>query len=596
MLTDAYKVAVHLSIVDKVSPVLAAFSGRLQTAGKDVSALENKLNRLGKMAAAGGVLAGLGVGILAAAEKLGQAAAQYETTWARLRQMGLGEAQIADARKWAGANDIIGTSLKDRARLFVEAQGAFRESGMSGDKALEAAKNMTPVLANYITARKMLGMETGHQDELNLNKIVEQMGGLNNTTRAKEIADSVFKASLSSGGMVDPRQLRLFKTYAMTASAGLSDRMVFGGLEPIIGELGGSTAGTGFQTAFNRLNGIMSLAPHLLVKEATRLHLWDSDKVELTRGGAARFNKGNPLNAQMKDLLSHDLPGFAAAMLGKYHAAGITQDADVARENEILFGRTGARFFNLMMKQLPVIQHSLESYDKSRGIDQTVKDNSGSAQMQLQRFNKALEDLHLEIGQAVLPVLTPMIERVASLMHTLSQYPGLVKAITIGFVSLGAAMSISGTLMLLRVGFGGLGIAMTAFSAALPAIGVAAGALLTPVGLAVVALGTLAAAIYAFRPISQGEVDSYKDQGGAKLTPSAKARVDAGELGPRRPAVVTPNKSQAIQFHSQINLDGKRLGESVTGYLLDGMGKPQSTSSGFDFSRAAPPIGHSYAK
>lgn len=585
----------HLSIVDKVSPVLAAFSGRLQKAGQDVSALENKLNRLGKIAAAGGVLAGLGVGILAAAEKFGRASAEYATIWARLRQMGLGQAQIADARKWAEANEIIGTSLKDRARLFVEAQGAFRESGMTGNAALDAAKTMMPVLANYVTARRVLGKETGEQEELNLNKIVEQMGGLNSSKRAAEIADAVFKASMSSGGMVNARQLRLFKTYAMTASAGLSDRMLFGGLEPIIGEMGGSTAGTGFQTAFNRLNGIMSLAPHLLVQEATRLKLWDAARVQLTRGGAARFPQGDPLNATMKDLLSHDLPGFAAAMLAKYKAAGITGDADVARENEILFGRTGARFFNLLMKQLPVIARSLKAYDQSRGINQTVEDNKNSPQMQLLRFEKAMDSLKTEIGLGVLPVLTPLIEKAANLAHTLAQHPALLKAVTYGFMALGSAMAISGTLMLLRAGFGGLGIAMTVLSGTLPGLGLAATALLSPVGLAVAALGTLAAAIYAFRPLSQSEIDAVKDQGGAKLTDNARARVNAGELNGPRPFVQLP-KGQPIQFQSTINLDGRKIGESTTDYLLNGMLHPQSTSSGFDFTRSAPPIGHAHAK
>jgi len=381
----------------------------------------------------------------------------------------------------------------------------------------------------------------------------------------------------------------------MTASAGLGDRMLFGGLEPIIGEMGGSTAGTGFQTAFNRLNGIMSLAPHLLVQEATKLGLWDKDRVELTKGGAARFNKGDPLNAQMKDLMSHDLPGFAAALLAKYKSAGITGDADVARENEILFGRTGARFFNLIMKQLPVIQRSLEAFDKSRGINQTVEDNKDSPQMGLLRFNKALEDLQIVLGQGVLPVMTAMLRVVTPLAQAMARHPTLLHAITLGFLGLASAMSIGGTLMLLRAGFGGLGVAMTVLSSVMPSLGVAAAAVISPIGLAVAALGTLALAAYAFRPMSQKEIDSYKDQGGAKLTQSAQARVNAGELnGPRAP--VTPNKGQPVQFQSTITLDGKKLGEAVANYLLDGMSRPQSTNSGFDMTRAAPPIGLNYAR
>lgn len=591
MIFDAYKVAVELSIVDKVGPFLSVFSSQLSKAGQNVDALERRLKNLGKLAAAGGIMAGAGLGALAMAEKFGQAAAKYETYWARLRQMGLGDQQIADARKWVNANQIIGTSIQERTRLFVEAQGAFRESGMTGVAALDAAKTMTPVLANYVTARAMLGKETSEQEELNLNKIVEQMGGLNSAVRAQQIADAVFRATQSSGGMVDARQLRLFKTYAMTASAGLSDRTLFGGLEPIIGELGGSTAGTGFQTAFNRLNGIMSLAPHLLVQEATKLGLWDRDKVELTKGGAARFNKGNPLNAHMKDLMSHDLPGFASAMLGKYHAAGITKDADVARENEILFGRTGARFFNLLMKQLPVIERSLEAYDNSRGESQTVRDNENSPQMQIRKFHQALHDLSLEIGQSVLPVLTPMVKDFAAFFHALSQHPALIKTLTVGFLGLSTAMTFGGTLMVLRAGFGGLGIAMTVLRAAIPGAASALGAtglvgaiggIALPVGAAVAALALLAGAIYAFRPMSQSEIDSYKTDGGVKLSAGAKARIDAGALN-----TVSPLARHQGNVQTSIHLDGRKIADAMTPYVSAAMSKSSNTSN-LDYGLSLP--------
>lgn len=614
MIFDAYKVAVELSIVDKVTPFLSVFSSHLSRAGQSATDLEKRLNNLGKLAAAGGVLAGAGIGALAAAEKFGQAAAQYETLWARMRQMGLGDAQIADARKWVTANEIVGTSIQERTRLFVEAQGAFRESGMGGIDALQAAKEMTPVLANYVTARKMLGKETSEQDELNLNKIIEQMGGLNSTTRAHEIADAVFKSAQSSGGMVDPRQLRLFRTYAMTAAAGMNDRMIFGGLEPIIGEMGGSTAGTGLQTAYNRLNGIMSLAPHLLVQEASRLGVWDKSKVELTRGGAARFPKGDPMDAHLRDLMSHDLPAFAAEMLKRYEKAGITDPNDVARENAILFGTTGSRFFNLLMKQLPVVQRSLESFDQARGIHQTVEDNKNSPQSQLLQFHAALHDLSLEIGQAVLPVLTPMVKQFTAFFHTLSEHPALIRALTLGFVGLSAAMTFGGTLMLLRAGFGGLGIAFTVLRALVPALAVSLGtggvatlggalaALASPIGIAIAALGLLAGAAYAFRPLSQSEIDAVKTDGGVKLTPGAQKRVESGALlspGARQrgytselsPSVSPQKTASAGASSGDVYLDGKKVGKHVASYLGGEANRPQNMPGTFDGSMNLRPMG-----
>lgn len=59
---------------------------------------------------------------------------------------------------------------------------------------------------------------------------------------------------------------------------------------------------------------------------------------------------------------------------------------------------------------------------------------------------------------------------------------------------------------------------------------------------------------------------------------------------------IKTNSQQAIQLQSTVNLDGKVIGQSVTNFMVDHMNRAQSTSSGFDASRAAPPIGLNYAK
>ncbi|MDU0220472.1 hypothetical protein RVS24_26225, partial [Escherichia coli] len=81
------------------------------------------------------------------------------------------------------------------------------------------------------------------------------------TKRAQEIADGVFKTVQSSGKMVDERQLKQFFAYGSSATNQQDLRTVFGGLEPIIGELGGSTTAVGLRTAYTRTNGMMALMP-----------------------------------------------------------------------------------------------------------------------------------------------------------------------------------------------------------------------------------------------------------------------------------------------------------------------------------------------
>ncbi|CAG9247080.1 conserved hypothetical protein [Burkholderia cepacia] len=71
---------------------------------------------------------------------------------------------------------------------------------------------------------------------------------------------------------------------------------------------------------------------------------------------------------------------------------------------------------------------------------------------------------------------------------------------------------------------------------------------------------------------------------------------DAKAATPGDSPNVQTRSQQPIQLNSFVNLDGRVIGQSVTNFMVDHMNRAQSTSSGFDASRAAPPIGLNYAK
>lgn len=71
---------------------------------------------------------------------------------------------------------------------------------------------------------------------------------------------------------------------------------------------------------------------------------------------------------------------------------------------------------------------------------------------------------------------------------------------------------------------------------------------------------------------------------------------NANAAEPGQSPNVKSGTSQPFKLSTTINLDGRKIGEAATDYILNGFGKAQSTSSGFDITRSAPPIGHSYAK
>ena len=310
---EAYKISVAISLTNHVSKGLLAIGGDLSKTDAQLAVFQKRLNSIKNDALNGGLLFGAGLGMLSLLKAPLAQVTQWEKIMASMKQKGLGDSQIADAKKFITANDIYGVSMMERAKIFNEAQGSFRESGMGGSTALEAAKTMTPVLAAYKLAMSTLGGK-GHDAAegsfVQLNKIVELMGGLGDTKRASEIVGGVFKAVQGSGKMISERDIRQFITMGGSAVSMLPARMIFGALEPQMGEFGGSAMGTGFNTAYRLLTGTQSKPSKLFVREALNMGLWDSSKLVFNSQGGVKQYKGqaNITNGsqQVNNAISHD--------------------------------------------------------------------------------------------------------------------------------------------------------------------------------------------------------------------------------------------------------------------------------------------------
>lgn len=458
---ETYSVAVKLSLINHVSSGLMLISKNLHSTGQDVDLLNSKLMSIGKQASLGvGMFAG-GLGIANLFKGPLTDVIKYQTETAKLYQQGLGTAQVADALKFSEANKIIGTSLLDRVKMFTDAQGSFRESGLGGFEALAAAKVMAPVMAKYQVASGLLAdgsQGMAHAQFMNLNKTVELMGGLTDAAKAAQITDGVFKTVQSSGRMVSERDLKMFMSYGGVSVAALTPKTIFAGLEPIIGALGGSGVATGLMTAYSRTHGMQALTPSIMTNEALRLGIWDADKVTRTKGGGARFLHGSPMAPELAKLMDTDTIGFSQKMMEIYTRNGITALTDMGRENNILFGRTGGKIYTQIMQQMPVLLHSEQAYDKAQGIDQVIETNKKSPMMATLAMSKAMDDLGLAIGKNVLPTFIPMVNGLTSMAQELGKHPVLLKKVTYAFVGLSAVLVGGGLVNMIGASARGFGL------------------------------------------------------------------------------------------------------------------------------------------
>ena len=371
---------------------------------------------------------------------------------------------------------------------MVEAQGVFRESGkLTIKEQLEGAKLAAPMLAKLAYARAGLDPEkqhNGHADDMSMLRFVEMRGGLKSPGAFNQIADLGFKAVNTSGGNVTWEQLRQFMATGGVAAQGLSNQALFADFEPIIGELKGGRAGTGFMTAFNRIEGLTRVpnqVAHSLagmggegraaMKEIghgvdrstaamlAKFAIWDPAKIVWNKNGGIDHTIGNPLrDAALFE--QHPVDFYMQKVLPMYAAMGLKTTGEMNRQDALIFGRTGGLEFSLIHRQIENIMNARTAQGRALGVDASVKNVGDTAVGQEVALQAERMKLERNIGMAILPLyvgglraLVPLLQSVVSFTQ---QHKVATGILVTSFAALSGAMVMGGSFMLLRASFMGL--------------------------------------------------------------------------------------------------------------------------------------------
>jgi hypothetical protein len=537
-------------------------------------------------------------------------AARYQSAVARFQLFGLGDRLNADAIKFARSMKIVGTSMTDAVNYMAEAQGVFRESGLQGSEALRGAKLAAPMLAKIAFATSGLDEESQsrlHTQSLAMLRFIEMRGGLNSPAAFNGIAEAGWKAIRSSGGNVNWEQLRQFMARGGVAAQGLSNKALFGELEPVIGELKGSTAGNAWMTSYNRLVGGVRLpnqVAHLLADNG----IWDASRIVWnSQGGIKRFN-GNPLR-DMQTFSSDPVAFYEKNILPMYQRMHLDSTEDRARENTLIFGRTGGMLFSLIDRQMENIKHSVEAQNKTLGIDASVNVAKGTYQGQLLNYHKQMQNLQIALGTQILPMLIRGLQwlnpHLAQAAAWIGRHSTLTKGLLVLFAGIGTLAMVSGAVV-------SVGGAFTLISGAITAGGgLAAGLAGVSTGLTALApaMAAVVAAMLAWKAGSAaGKYISDHYVSGTKFGDwlgSAEAHTlaffgnkDAKEAIANNAkwkahlaSNYTGNAGHAIQVHSKVYLDKREVGRAVTQHQTREAMRPQTGMSSFDGSMMPGPIG-----
>jgi len=324
---------------------------------------------------------------------------------------------------------------------------------------------------------------------------------------------------------------------------------------------------------------MMALMPRRLKEEMQRLGMTDET--------------GKQQTTDLARLQATNIIGYTEEIMRRYQSAGITSQTDRERENAIIFGTNGAKVFNKIMSQMAVLHESLEAYDKSKGASDVANDPANQRLMAQQNLAKKIEDFQLALARngglldLATKVLTMLANGVERLTKFANDHPTITKLAVATGLALSGLMLLGGGVLLLKSALSALsligisGIASSIAGAGSATLVGALGALVSPIGLVVAVLGTLAAAAYAFRPISPTEIEAAKHEGGARLTPTAQSRVDAGELGAPS-QYVKPADQKPIVLKGDVNMDGRKVGTVMWNQLGTELGRPQTGPGTFD--------------
>jgi hypothetical protein len=481
--------------------------------------------------------AGVAAGGLMARPLIGSAIDRENHVLA-IRNSGISKEDADAAVKFATGIKQFGVSSTKALDTFSELRTALGDT----HHAMEALPTTLKAISGLQLYDRLHGTDlAGGDSSYSLAKIADERGGANDPEALREKQNWAFKTITGTNGKVSANDILTAVRSGKGAVQAMSDEAFFGDTF-LLQAMGADRYGTSNSTLVNAwIGGHQKNTAFEHMNELGLLREFDANGKRLFgRDKNGNVNKVSPdalVDAQtfLKDpqkwVDQHLVP------LAKQKGVDTNDPAAVmAFVNAITSNPNAA---NLLLSRIRFSQNIAKDRRnvlQANGIDASDQANRESTAGKVDNARARLDDAESRMGTVLLPAFASAMEKAATALEAVNKFaetsPTAFKAMTVGIVGLTTVVGgLSAVSLTSKLAIGGA-------STLVGGLGSAIGALASPIGIAVAAIGVLAAAIYAFRPISQKEVDSAKDQGGAKLTPTAQARVNAGEVNRLGPAPV----------------------------------------------------------
>lgn len=470
---EAYKVAVKVSLINEVSPAIAAMSRQFLGAQKDVDGLNERLKVLKNYTMAGAAMSAsgiFGIGLIAHAIR---PAEEYARQLNIMNVAGMKQAEIADAisSSWKLASQNITTTATGNLKAILDLRN------ITGS--LQEAQEFLPIMQrmSVVLAASKEGTISSRAGDLAFSamKALDIRGAVNDPARLKLQADLMTRVIEGTQGRVTPEQFQSVFQYARQAKFSLSNDFAYKILPTLMleaassGGAGGGSRGVGpGLAALYRLTNqgyvnrqsLPLLAEMGLLGKGKILNTTTPGTVVAPLTGA-NLAASNPYEWTNQVVLPRVLD-----YLKRHHMAASDENIlhmlnMVSRGNQLagsLLGEFYVKRANFARDQrlLEGVMSPDEAYQAAMTRDPATAHRALAA---------AWTNLQTSATVSLVPIIIPALTSLAKTLNDVGEmaraYPTMTKAIVGGTAALAGAMAVGGPLItgiaLTRFAFGGLG-------------------------------------------------------------------------------------------------------------------------------------------
>jgi hypothetical protein len=570
---EAFKIGVKISLINHAALGLAALGKDFMRTEAQAAALQKRIDSINKQAMKGGLMLGLGAGIAGMLKGPYEQAKKLEQERQKFAALNLSASDnaMAFAKAQELAHKNLGSTIGDNIALIRDLHTAL------GD--LPGALRMSEDFQKFSIAARV--QNDGKPVEglvYNAVKALEHRGDkvAQNPAEMRRELDMMSKVYFGTGGKVSPSDYFHASQTGKLAYTLFDPEFLYGQFAAFMQAKTGPTSGTESMTYISSL-----LGGHMDNKGKgfmTSLGLWDMsvspqaklvqkaindaiNKDPAIKGTLKKMHMLTPivggLPAEYIDMAAHRPDEFiqkvVAPRIRQRFGMDLTDDqvAGIIMRN---LNRSTSDFIGSFITSQHKYEKDARIFGNAKGFGAAYQQYIKSPEGAEIAAEAAWTNFLALFGSVYLPVITGGLLKLAGALDSLSQTVEKLRG-------LGLAMTMQaagGVVGLARI------TAMIGGASKFSLFG-AIGMLANPIGIAVLAIGTLAAAIYAFRPLSQSEVDGVKTDGGVKLSAGAQARIDAGALG-NGPNVRTGGGAPNVTVHAV--MDGTPIHTKVVSTIL----------------------------